>query len=44
MRQVINKAAAASIAPYTVELELKKHGVIKQDSITELFGVPITDE
>ena len=44
MRQVLNETARAAIAPYTVELELRKNGVIKQNRITELFGVPIQEE
>ena len=44
IRRVITEAAKNSIAPVTVELELKKHGAVKQEAITELFGVPITDE
>lgn len=44
MRQIINAAAKRSIAPYTVELELRKNGIIKQKKITEIFGVPIQEE
>ena len=44
IRRVITEAAKNSIAPVTVELELKKHGAVRQEAITELFGVPITDE
>ncbi|MBO4563279.1 MAG: DNA polymerase III subunit gamma/tau [Clostridia bacterium] len=44
MRQIINDTARKTIAPVTVELELRKYGVIKQNTVTELFGVPIETE
>lgn len=43
MRSALNEAAKRSIAPYTVELEMKKGG-IHQNSVKELFGVPIIEE
>ena len=42
-KQKLFEAARRSIAPFTVELELKKHGSIKQNTVTELFGVPIEE-
>lgn len=42
-RASINEAAKASIAPCTVEPELKQHEV-RQSKVTELFGVPIIEE
>jgi DNA polymerase-3 subunit gamma/tau len=44
MKQIINDTAKSAIAPVTVELDLKKHGIIKQDAVTEIFGVPIEIE
>ncbi|MBR0135404.1 MAG: DNA polymerase III subunit gamma/tau [Clostridia bacterium] len=44
MRQIIKDTAARAIAPYTVELEQKRTGTIKQNTIKELFGVPIEVE
>ncbi len=43
-RQTTRLCAERTIAPYTVEFELKKHGSVKQNSVTELFGVPIVEE
>ncbi|MCR5808025.1 MAG: DNA polymerase III subunit gamma/tau [Clostridiales bacterium] len=44
MRQLLRETAKSVIAPHTVELDLRKHGVVKQNRITELFGVPIVEE
>jgi DNA polymerase-3 subunit gamma/tau len=39
----ILEAAKRSIAPIRAEIELKKSGEIRQNRITELFGVPIEE-
>lgn len=43
-RQTIRRCSEGSIAPYTVEFELRQNGSVKQNTVTELFGVPIVDE
>ena len=43
-RAQLNEAAKQAIHPYTVEVELKKNGTIRQEMIRELFGVPIVEE
>ncbi len=43
MRTVLNEAAKNSIAPYTVELDLKNTASVRQKSVKELLGVPITE-
>lgn len=42
-RESLNEAARASIAPYTVAVEVRA-GSVKQKRVTELLGVPIVDE
>ena len=43
MRTILQEAAKQSIAPYTVELELRRGGMIKQQKVDKLFGVPIEE-
>ena len=43
-KQALKAAAKKSIAPYTVETELKTGGTIRQNAVTELFGVPIQEK
>lgn len=43
MRTILQDAAKNSIAPYTVELDLKRDGAINQKRKTELFGTPIEE-
>lgn len=42
-KAMIMELAKRIIAPYTVETELRRGGEIKQNKITELFGVPIVE-
>ncbi len=43
IRSVIYEAAQQSIAPVTVELDLKREGRIEDGGVRQLFGVPIED-
>lgn len=43
MMQTSNAAAKAAIAPYTVRYEIRRGGRIKQNRVTEIFGVPIEE-
>ncbi|MBO6061455.1 MAG: hypothetical protein J6P98_04995, partial [Clostridia bacterium] len=43
IRSILRETAKASIAPYTVEMEVRS-GALKQNKVTELFGVPIEEE
>ena len=43
MRTILQEAAKQSIAPITVELEIRREGPVKQKSVKELFGVPIEE-
>lgn len=43
MRSLLIETAKKTLAPVTVELEHKKDGVVRQSSLTELFGVPIIE-
>lgn len=44
MRSLLNEIAKKTIAPYTVATELRRGGVIRQKTVTEIFGVPIEEE
>ena len=43
IRTAINEAAEKSIAPYTVELEIRREGRIESGGVKTLFGVAIQD-
>ena len=43
-KQTARLCAERSIAPYTVEFEIKTQGPVRQNTVTELFGVPIVEE
>ena len=43
-KQKINETAKACIAPYTVAIDLKDRRQVRQNTVTELFGVPIIEE